>query len=512
MKPRILIIDDEKETRDLFVSFLEGNDYEIQEAANGQEALNLVNSGTFDLYVTDVFMPEINGIEFLKILKTLDPDAVVIIVTGYDNMEYTKQALEYGAFRFLAKPVKLVDFRSIVELGLAERSKLFHTDTSEKLARMKRKLSTNAEMRVKITNKFHDFLQQMEKYNPSFIEIGGPGSRGKIWGKFYSTYKPIPAEISFTQEEVNIMILSILSETQIEVLMDKKTIKTNYEFRDNNTFYRYRITVYFDRDQLVLGIKTTRRSIISLSQMKFSETVLSKMTFKNENAGLVIISGPPGSGKSSLIDAVVNLNNCYLSGSIFMIADSLEYFHESKNCMIRHQKLYRDVNTVPEGLEQCLTYNPNMVVIEDITTPEILEGVLKLVDTGCLVVATLKNRSVTEVFYKLLSFYSPESQEMMIRHLARTLELIICQQLIPSIHKKMIAVKEILVNSDEVAQFLYSGNIEEMYPFMQRNRKMGLQTLEQDLLTYLKAGQISRETALGAANRNKTLKDMIKFS
>ena len=512
MKPRILIIDDEKETRDLFKSFLEGEDYELLEADNGHEAFNLVSNEIFDLYITDVFMPEMNGIEFLKVLKTFDPDAVVIIITGYDKMEYTKQALDYGAFRFLTKPVKLAEFKSVVELGLLERKKLFQSTTSEKLLRMKQKLNTNVELRARVFDKFRNFLLSMEEQQPSYIEIGGPGSKDKIWGKFFSAFKPVPAESVFIQDEINIMILSILSNSQLETLIEQKSMKANFEFTANETLYRYRLTIYFDMDELVIGIKTTRRSVINLEQMKFNNLALNKMTFKNDNSGLVIISGPPGSGKSSLVDAIVNLNNSFLSGNIVLIADSLEYIHESKNSVIRHQKLYRDVNSVTDALDRCLDQNPNMVVIEDITSPEILDGALRLVDTGCLVVATLKNKSVIEVIYKLLSFYPPESHDMIRRHLARALGVIVCCQLLPTNQKKMLPVKEIFVNNEQLFQVIYSGNIEEIYPIIQRNRKLGLQTMEQDLLGYIKAGVITTEVAMEAANRAKLLKDMMQYT
>ncbi len=512
MKPRILIIDDEKETRDLFKSFLEEDDYEIHEAENGQEAFNLVSSEIFDLYITDVFMPEMNGIEFLKILKTFDPDAVVVIITGYDKMEYTKQALEYGAFRFLTKPVKMAEFRSIVELGLLERRKLFQSTTAEKLLRMKQKLNTNVELRERVFRKFQEFLITMEEMKPSYIEIGGAGSQGKIWGKFYSAFKPMPIDGFFSQDEINIMILSILSNSQLETLVDQKSIKANFEFTVSDVTYRYRLTIYFDMDELVIGVKTTRRSLISLEEMKFSNLVLNRLSFKNENEGLVIIAGPPGSGKSSLIDAIVNHNNTHYSGSIFLINDSLEYYHESKNSVIRYQKVYRDVNSVTDALDRCLDYHPNMVVIEDITSPELLDGALKLVDTGSLVFATMKNKSVTDVIYKLLALYPADSRDLIRRHLARTLAAVICVQLLPTTNEKMVSVKEILVANEQISQIIYSGNIEELYPIMQRNRKIGLQTMEQDLLGYIKTGQIAVEIAMEAANRAKLLKDLMQYA
>jgi len=442
----------------------------------------------------------------------LDPDAIVVIVTGYDNMECTRQALDYGAFRFLTKPVKMAEFKSVVELGLLERKKLYHTTTSEKLVRMKDKVNTNIELREKLFHKLQSFLLQIEEKKPSYVEIGGPGSKDKIWGKFFSSFKPIPLETVFTQDEINIMILSILSDKQLESLLQNKSIRCNFEFKKNDVKYRYRFNIYFEMDELVIGIKTTRRTLVNIDNFKLTSNIINTVTFKNENSGIVIISGPPGSGKSSLIDSIVNINNSYLSGNIFIIADSLEYYHESKNSVVRHQELFRDVNQVSEALEQCQNYNPNLVVIEDIINQEILDGMIKLADTGCLVIATLKNKSVIEVIYKLLTFYSTTEHNILRKHLARTLSSIICLQLLPSSQKKIIPVNEILVNTSQVATIISSGNIDELYEVVQRSKKAGMHTLEQDLVHTVRAGQLSSETALEYANNQQLLKNMLQYS
>ncbi len=512
MRPKILIVDDEQEIRELFKSFLEEEDLEVSEAANGQEAFNLVSNEQFDLYVTDIFMPEMNGVEFLKILKMLDPDAVVIIITGFDNMDYTRQALNYGAFRFLTKPVKMVDFISVIKLGLQERKKLFHSSTAEKLRRMKEKVNTNIELREKLFDKLKTFLLLMENKNLNYLEIGGPGSKGRIWAKVFSAFKPVSMQLSFTQDEINIMILNILSDEQFDTLITDKSIRSNFDFEDNNVKYRYRLNMYFEMDELVIGIKMTRRKLINIESMRFTSTVINKITFKNENSGLVVITGPPGSGKSSLVDAIININNNYLPGNIFIISDSIEYYHDSKNSVVRHQELYRDVNSVTDGLEKCLNYKPNLVAIEDINSIEILEAIIKLVDTGCLVIATMKSRCSVEVIYKLISFYSTTEHDIVRKNLSRIISAIISIQLVPSGMNKVVPVKEIMLNSDQLSSVISTGNIDEMYDIIQRGKKSGMYTMEQDLRHAVRAGAITTETAIESANNSHLLKNMLQFS
>lgn len=511
MKPRILIIDDEKEIRELYISFLEGEDYDLFEAENGQEAFKMAAEERFDLYITDIFMPEINGVEFMKILKQIDPDAVVVIITGYDNMEYTRQALDYGAFRFLTKPVKMSEFRSIVELGLLEHKKLFQATTIEKLIRMKNKLDNNLELRDKVYEKLRQFLLEMENFGPSYIEIGGPGSQGKVWGKFRSNFNVIPSDKQYSQDEINIMALTILNNEQLNNLINNKMIQFNYSFNNDGILHRFRITIYFETNEIVVGFKTTRRTIINLEEIGFNQSLLNRLTFKGDHSGLVIFTGPSGSGKSSLIDAFINLNNTYLAGNIVIIADSIEYYHESKNSVVRHQELFRDVNTLSDALKQCHSYSPNLVVVEEITNMEIMDKIFELVDSNCLVYACLRAKSVLETLYKLLSLYPSGSLDNIRKQLSRSLECIMSLHLIPTKKKKLVMAKEILLTNEQVKHLLANGNIDEVNEMMQQGKKSGMQTIDQDLLHLIKQGIISVEAALEVTHNQKKLKDMIQF-
>lgn len=120
----ILIIDDEQEVRDLYKSLLEGKPYRIDEAANGQDALQMASEHHYDLYLTDVMMPRMSGFDFLKNLHEIDSNAIVVIVSGFDDIAYNRQALMYGAWRYLVKPVKRAELWLVVDQGLKERRRL----------------------------------------------------------------------------------------------------------------------------------------------------------------------------------------------------------------------------------------------------------------------------------------------------------------------------------------------------------------------------------------------------
>ncbi len=511
MKPKILIIDDEPDIRDLYRSFLEDQDYDIHEAEDGQEAFKMASDQLFDLYITDIQMPEMNGVEFMKVLKMIDPDAVIIIVTGFDHMQYTRQALEYGAFRFLTKPVNMKEFLSVVEMGLVERKKLFQTASKDKLLRLKDKLNANPELQENVFNKLENLLLQMEKIQANYIEFGGPGSKGKVWGTVKTKFMPIIENKNFNQDEINIMILSILSSTEIHTLMSSKKLKFNFSFSQESVLYRYRVLTYFEMNELVVAFKPTRRSIINLEAQKFAPQIMSNLCFKGENKGLVIFSGPNGSGKSSLIDAFIDYNNTHASGSIYILEDSIEYYHETKGCVIRHQEITSDLGNLLDGLNNCADYNPSLVVIEDISSPEIMEAIFRLVDAGTMVYATMKSKSVIEVLYKLTTMMPSGGQEQFRKHLSSVLNTVIAQQLIPTKGNALSLVKEVLINNSQIANAIISNNFEEIYPLILQGKKMGMQTLEQDLYTLSRNGLLDPKEAIDYANNQGQLKEMLEY-
>jgi len=511
MKPQILIIDDEPEIRELYRNFLESEDYEIMEAQNGQEAFRLAAENQFDLYVTDIMMPEMNGVEFMKVLKMIDPDAVVIIVTGFDDMEYTREALNYGAFRFLTKPINMREFLNVVEMGLIERKQLFRTTTADKLSRLKDKLNTNPELQEKVFQKLEAFLVSMEELRASYVEMGGHGSNGRIWARVRGELKPIEEDHNFNQDEINIMILSILSKSELETMMQNKYLKFNHEFVHEDVRYRYRIKAYFEMNELVVSFKPTRRSLISLETAGIAPALLQRVTIRTDNSGLSIFTGPAASGKSSLIDALVDYNNTHARGSILIIADSLEYYHESRNCVVRQQEIHSDVNSLVDGLKSSLDFNPDLVVIEDIRYPDVLDTILKMADAGSLVYATLRNRSAIEAIQKLINMANPIEQEQVRASLAKNLNTIVAQQLVPTVNGKLVMCKEILMNNSQLATALLNGNLNELYPIIMQGVKVGMNTMEQELYNLTKRNVISKETAIEFANNQGQLNEMLKY-
>ncbi|MBW1675524.1 MAG: response regulator [Deltaproteobacteria bacterium] len=121
---RILVVDDDKELADGLVEYLSDLGYSAVAAYSGQEGLNRFENGAFQLVITDLKMPEMDGIEFLEAVKARDRQAVVMVITGHGTIESAVKATKKGAYDFITKPVKMEELEVIINRAL-ERHRLY---------------------------------------------------------------------------------------------------------------------------------------------------------------------------------------------------------------------------------------------------------------------------------------------------------------------------------------------------------------------------------------------------
>ena len=112
---KILVVDDEPAIRELLSSFLEIMDYEVESALNGKDAIEIIEKNNFSIIISDVKMPDINGIDLLKKVKEFNKKIEVILITGFPNNEDREQALKLGAYAYIPKPFKLQIIANILE-------------------------------------------------------------------------------------------------------------------------------------------------------------------------------------------------------------------------------------------------------------------------------------------------------------------------------------------------------------------------------------------------------------
>ncbi len=360
-----------------------------------------------------------------------------------------------------------------------------------------------------------NLMQQMRKLEASDIDLGGNGCDGYIWLRIYGVKSPHKKLGRFTEDEITCMLLSILTINQKKVLLDFKNIdfSLSMELEENAVkFTRFRGDVYFETNEIVANFRRINDKLFHISELGFPDTINRRLNLKYEKSGLYLITGITGSGKSSTLDSIVDMNNHSNQAHIIIISNPIEYIHDSHKCIIRHREVGDDVASFQQGTYQALRQDPDIIVVGEMRDSKTIATVLEATDSGHKVFSTLHTSSAVESIHRIIAEFPPAEQERVRMRLADTLKVIISQKLVPTKTGKLLMCKEILSVDASVKSAIRNKNIGEIYQMINEGKKNGMITMEQDLYNHYISGKISKETAVNYANNNKRINQLINYS
>lgn len=367
------------------------------------------------------------------------------------------------------------------------------------------------EERVIIKRLLESFLMKMFEINASDIDIGGFGSQGKIWYRVFGNKRPELSAGSFTFDEINIIILSILLERQRQFLYENRNLDFSYSIIKDDGMFRFRADSYFDLDQLALNMRAINLIVRPYKNLEFHPNVSKILNLGHTKEGLILVTGITGSGKSSTLDTIIDANNHSADGHIVIIASPIEFVHKSDKCIIRHREIGRDVLSFKEGTIQSLRQDPDIIVIGEMRDPDTIMTALEVTDSGHKVFSTLHTSSAVESIDRIIGEIPPIEQERVRNRLADVLKCVLSQKLIPSLDGKRVLAKEILVATPSVKAAIKNNNTSEIYQMMSESGELGMITMEQDLRRLYMAKRISLECALSFANNKRRLQQLLNL-
>ena len=227
--------------------------------------------------------------------------------------------------------------------------------------------------------------------------------------------------------------------------------------------------------------------------------------------GLVLVTGPTGSGKSTTLAAMVDKINEERKDHILTIEDPIEYIHPHKSCLVNQREVHSDTGSFGNALRAALREDPDVVLIGEMRDLETVESALKIAETGHLTLATLHTNSAAQTINRIIDIFPANQQAQIRTQLSMVLEGIVCQSLLPRADGKgRVASLEILVPTPAIRNLIRDDKIHQIYGSMQTGQeKYGMQTANQSLATLYMKGAISIETALGNSGNRDELQEMI---
>ena len=233
-------------------------------------------------------------------------------------------------------------------------------------------------------------------------------------------------------------------------------------------------------------------------------------TLAERPRGLVLVTGPTGSGKSTTLAAMIDKINKERHDHILTIEDPIEFVHQHQGCLVNQREVHSDTQSFSNALRAALREDPDIVLIGEMRDLETVESALRIAETGHLTFGTLHTNSSSQTINRIIDIF-PSGQQGQIRtQLSLVLEGIVCQALLPKIGGGRVAALEIMIPTPGIRNLIREDKVHQIYSAMQTGQeKMGMQTMNQCLATLYQKKLVTLETALGASSNKDELQDLI---
>jgi twitching motility protein PilT len=271
---------------------------------------------------------------------------------------------------------------------------------------------------------------------------------------------------------------------------------------------RFRVNIYFQRESLGAAFRMIPTELKTLEQLGVP-TALEELA--NKPRGLVLVTGPTGSGKSTTLAAMIDLINRTRQDHIMTIEDPIEFLHRHKRCIVNQREIGPDALSFAEALRGALRQDPDVILLGEMRDLETITTALTAAETGHLVFATLHTQDAPSTVDRLIDVFPGAQQEQVRVQIAATLQGVVTQTLLPRADGSgRIPAVEILFPDDAVRNLIRQGKVEQIYSIMQTGTKRGMQTLEQALADFVVRGLVSEEIALNRSSRPEQLAGLLE--
>jgi twitching motility protein PilT len=301
------------------------------------------------------------------------------------------------------------------------------------------------------------------------------------------------------------LVYRILSTTQQKTLETKRNVDLAYSLPG---VARFRVNAFFQRQAIGAAFRMIPSDIKSLAELGLPSQ-LSDLAANPR--GLVLVTGPTGSGKSTTLAAMLDMINRTRSEHILTIEDPIEFLHWHRNCVVNQREIGGDATTFAEALRAALRQDPDVILVGEMRDLETIGTALTAAETGHLVFATLHTQSAPQTIDRVIDVFPAEQQAQVRVQLSGTLQGVVTQTLVPTADGRgRVPALEILIPDDAVRNLIRQGKIEQIYSGMQTGTATGMQTMEQSLASLVLRHVITREEALNRSSRPEMLVGLIE--
>jgi len=305
--------------------------------------------------------------------------------------------------------------------------------------------------------------------------------------------------------ETKQLAYSVLTDAQKKLFEETMELDFSFGIR---SLARFRCNVFNQRGAVGAVYRLIPERIRDFQELGLP-TVIAKMAEKPR--GLVLVTGPTGSGKSTTLAAMIDKINRERKEHILTIEDPIEYIHPHKGCLVNQREVHSDTHGFAPALRAALREDPDIVLIGEMRDLETVEAALRIAETGHLTLATLHTNSAAQTINRIIDIFPAHQQSQIRTQLSMVLEGIVCQSLLPlASGRGRVVATEILVPTPAIRNLIREDKIHQIYSSMQAGQeRLGMHTFNQSLATLHLSGRVALDAAIGASSLKDELMEMI---
>jgi twitching motility protein PilT len=319
--------------------------------------------------------------------------------------------------------------------------------------------------------------------------------------RVHGDLKPVEGYDVQEPEELRRMIYAILTQAQRERLEQELELDLSYSLPGKA---RFRVNVYFQRDAIGAAFRLIPFAIRKLDELGLPRHV---GDFARLPRGMVLVTGPTGSGKSTTLAAMLDIVNSEREVHIMTVEDPIEYLHQHKKAIVNQREIGTDTRSFASALKHVLRQDPDVILVGEMRDLETIQTALTAAETGHLVFATLHTQDAPQTIDRMIDAFPPYQQQQVRAQLSTTLQGVVTQQLLQSADGRSRTVAaEVLVATSAVRNMIREAKVHQIYGAMQAGGRYGMQTMDSALAHLVAIGKISMELAKERCHDEQELK------
>ncbi|MBI2934375.1 MAG: type IV pilus twitching motility protein PilT [Chloroflexi bacterium] len=336
-------------------------------------------------------------------------------------------------------------------------------------------------------------LARATELGASDLHLAPPG-RPRI--RLKGLLADLPGTEALSQADLASVMETVAGEQQRKTFLERKELDIGYSLPGVG---RFRINISLQQASLAFAFRLLPLAIPSIERLGLP-SICRELVLRPR--GLVLVTGPTGSGKSTTLAAMIEHINQTECRRIITIEDPIEYVYAPAQCQILQREIGRDSNSFADALRHVLRQDPNIVLIGEMRDLETISIALTAAETGQLVLATLHTNSASQAVDRIINVFPPHQQDQVRLQLSMVLEGVMAQVLLPRADGKgRVAAVEVMLANDAVRSLIREGKSYELPNYIQMGRKQGMQNLDWALAELVSRGLVTREQAMARAQR-----------